>query len=279
MTANFGTSDKMFKRAMFFSLAAHTALFLIILANPSLPKPSKKGMIHYISLNMVGLPGVQGGGGGGRGGLRTDSQTTLGTTEIKKESLRDLTTLEKLQEEPKSSLRYPVDKPKKEPTPKPNKKAAITKQDAEGKKPITKGTTSTSSSTGAESGTGRGAGLTIGAGGPGFGEGTGSAFTGQIGLSNFPFTYYVQAVRDKISSNWFTSLVDPGVSGTLQAAVYFRIFRNGTISTVDIRESSGVKTFDFSAVRAVMNSAPFPPLPSEYEEEYLGVILIFEHTK
>jgi len=275
MTARQGINPKAFQRAMIFSVTAHVILFAVIIASPHLPKPSSKGVIHYIPLNFVGTPG--GGGGGGGGGER-GPKTSLGATEIKKQTLRDLTTAQKLQETPKSSLRYPVDKPKKEPKKKPDKQAVISKPEATAKTTPSKEAES-GTGAGTKSGEGQGSGLTIGAGGPGFGEGKGSGLAGQIGLSNFPYQYYLQIIRDRISSNWFTALVDPGVEGTLQTAVYFRIFRNGTISNVEVRESSNVRAFDSSAVRAIMNSAPFPPLPADYDEQYLGIILIFEHSK
>lgn len=276
MTARQAINPKAFQRAMIFSVTAHVVLFAVIISSPHLPKPSSKGVIHYIPLNFVGSPG--GGGRGGGGGAKAAPKASLAATEIKKQTLRDLTTAQKLQETPKSSLRYPVDKPKKEPKKKPDKQAVISKPDANAKTTPSKETES-GGVAGAKPGTGQGSGLTIGAGGPGFGEGTGSGLAGQIGLSNFPYQYYLQWIRDKISSNWFTSLVDPGVEGTLQTAVYFRIFRNGTISNVEVRESSSVRAFDSSAVRAIMNSAPFPPLPADYDEQYLGIILIFEHAK
>jgi len=277
MTARQAINPKAFQRAIIFSVTAHVVLFAIIVASPHFPKPSSKGLIRYIPLNFVGSPGGGRGGGGG-GGAKAAPKASLAATEIKKQTLRDLTTAQKLQETPKSSLRYPVDKPKKEPKKKPDKQAVISKPDAKAK---TAPSTETESGgvAGAKTGTGQGSGLTIGAGGPGFGEGTGSGLAGQIGLSNFPYQYYLQWIRDKISSNWFTSLVDPGVEGTLQTAVYFRIFRNGTISNVEVRESSNVTAFDSSAKRAIMNSAPFPPLPADYDEQYLGIILIFEHSK
>ncbi|MGB8951053.1 MAG: TonB C-terminal domain-containing protein [Candidatus Aminicenantales bacterium] len=263
MKITLGAENRAFKRAMIFSLTVHTALFLLILISPSLPKTSKKGMIHYIPLQFVGLPGS---GGGGRSGAKEE----LGVTELKKETLRDLTSIQKLQEEPKSSLRHPVESPKRETKIEKNKKAAIRKP-------------SESSSRNAGSadspGSGSGSGLRIGVGGPGSGEGFISGYGGQIGISNFPFTYYLQIVRDRISSNWFTSLADPGLAGNLQTTVYFRIFRSGQISDVKVMESSGVKSFDLVAVGAAMRSAPFPPLPSDYEEEYLGIYLIFEHSK
>lgn len=272
MTARQSINPKAFQRAMIYSVTAHVILFAVIIASPRLPKPSSKGVIHYIPLNFVG------GSGGGGGGRQAGSKPALGTTQIKKQTLRDLTTAQKLQETPKSALRFPVANPKKEPKKKADKQAVITKSDA-AVKPAAGKETESGAAGGAKPGSGQGSGLTIGAGGPGFGEGTGSGLAGQIGLSNFPYQYYLQIIRDRISSNWFTSLVDPGVEGTLQTAVYFRIFRNGTISNVEVRESSGVRTFDSSAVRAIMNSAPFPPLPADYGEQYLGVILIFENTK
>lgn len=272
MTAWQGINPRAFQRAMIFSVTAHVILFAVIIASPHLPKPSSKGVIHYIPLNFVGTPG--GGGGGGQRGPKT----SLGATEIKKQTLRDLTTAQKLQETPKSSLRYPVDKPKKEPKKKPDKQAVISKPETAAKTTPSKEAESRAGA-GTKSGEGPGSGLTIGAGGPGFGEGKGSGLAGQIGLSNFPYQYYLQIIRDRISSNWFTALVDPGVEGTLQTAVYFRIFRNGTISNVEVRESSNVRAFDSSAVRAIMNSSPFPPLPADYDEQYLGIILIFEHAK
>ena len=272
MTTWPGVYGKSFKKAMIFSAAVHSLLLLLIIVNPSLPKPSSKGMIHYIPLNLVGMPGGSGGGGGG--GSKAAPQTPAGAVEVKKETLRDLTPPSKLQEQPKSDLRYPVDKPKKEPKAKPEKKATITKPDTSAKTAAGE----TTAAAGGEKGPG-GSGLTIGAGGPGYGEGSGMGLAGQIGLSSFPYVYYLQAVRDKISSRWFTSLVDTGITGTFQVAVYFRIFRNGTISTVEIRESSGIRSLDMSASRAVMTAAPFPPLPPEYDEEYLGIILIFEHSR
>ncbi|OGD18147.1 MAG: hypothetical protein A2V76_03075 [Candidatus Aminicenantes bacterium RBG_16_63_14] len=86
-------------------------------------------------------------------------------------------------------------------------------------------------------------------------------------------------ISDKITANWFQSLVDPGVGGLLQTQVYFRIYRNGQISDVKIDVSSGVESFDLSARRAIEASKPFAPLPNEYDGQYLGITLVFEHAK
>jgi len=89
----------------------------------------------------------------------------------------------------------------------------------------------------------------------------------------------LNTITERVSANWFSSLVDPGISGSFQTVVYFRIQKNGQVVDVQIEQSSGVTPLDLSAVRAVKASAPFPPLPREYEEAYLGIHLIFEHTK
>jgi TonB family protein len=125
-----------------------------------------------------------------------------------------------------------------------------------------------------------GTGLRIGGGeGPGSGYGPGGPGYGAGGLANFPYTYYLNIITDRVSSNWFSSLVDPGVSGSFQTVIYFRIEKSGQIADIKIEQSSGVTPLDLSAVRAVKASAPFPPLPREYGEDYLGIHLIFEHTK
>lgn len=253
-------STKSFRSAVILSLIAHLGLFLLILASPSLPKSSKKGMIHYV--NLISLPG--GSGGGGSESVVNEVETPL----EKRETLRDLTTPQKLQEHPASSFRHPVDKPKKETKPEKEKKAVIRQpQREEASKGKSKG----------GPGSGPGAGLRIGVGkGRGLG---GSGYSSQIGLSAFPFTYYLQIIMDRVSANWFTSLVDPGVSGSFHTTVYFKIYKNGQISSVEVEESSGIRSLDLSAVRAIHSSSPFPPLPKEYDDEFLVIHLIFEHSK
>ena len=261
-----------FKIAVALSIAFHLTLLLAALFSPQLPKPSRKEMIHYV--NLISLPGGGGGGGGGSGGGEKIAETPL----PKKETLKDLTTPQKISEEPSSSLRHPVEKPEKEAKPKPEKKAAIQKQETSGEpgEPGAKGETEAGSGSGVGGG---GSGIRIGGGSGEGSEASGSSFASQIGLSNFPYTYYLQIIIDRVSSQWFTSLVDPGISGTFQATAYFKILRSGQISELKIQESSGVQSLDMSALRAIRSAAPFPPLPRDYEGEHLVIYLIFEHSK
>ncbi len=272
-------SNVAFKRAVIFSLTAHFLVFILLTLSPRLPKPKSKGMIHYV--NVISFPGGVGTPGGG-GGEEKIVETPLS----QRETLKDLTTSQKIQQEPPNSLRHPVEKPKKETKPKTDKKVSIQKSQPVMKKTQTDSSASESSEKAPGKGTGTGSGVRIGTAGSGTGDsdsgsggGSGSAFSSQIGLSNFPFTYYLQFIIDRVSGNWFTSLVDPGIAGYFQATVHFKIHKNGQVSDLKIEETSGIRSLDMSALRAIQTSAPFPPLPRAYEEEYLGIYLIFEHSK
>lgn len=256
-----------FKRAVIWSITAHVILFLFILLSPFIPKPSRRGMVHYV--NVISFPG-----GGGGGGTPAVTEAMADTEIPERETLRDLTTPQKLEQETPSTMRHPVDKPKRESKSPPKKKAVIQKP-----KRTTPSQTQ-KSAPGTAKGGGAGSGVRFGVGsGQGGGSGLGSSYSSQIGLSSFPFTYYLQIIIDRVSSNWFTSLVDPGLRGTFQTTVFFKILRTGRISGLKIEESSGVRSLDLSALRAIQSAEPFPPLPREYEDDYLGIHLIFEHSK
>lgn len=265
--------DLNFKRALVVSISFHLALFLLILLSPYFPKSPKKEMIHYV--NVISFPGGGGGDGSSGSGSRTEEKLTE-TAVPHRETLRDLTTPQKLQQESSSTLRHPVEKPKREKTPPSEKKAVIQKT----QKSPESSSSKTSEGVDSKTGSGAGTGVRIGIGsGPGGGGGFGSELSSQIGLSNFPYTYYLQTIHGKISGNWYTSQISPGVTGDFHTTVYFKIFRNGEISSLEIRERSGIRSLDLSALRAILSSAPFPPLPNDYEEDFLGIHLIFEHNK
>jgi TonB family protein len=266
-------NERMFKRAVVFSAVFHTVLFTVIAISPSMTKPVQKGMIHYVSLGGFASQGGAGGtgGSGGGGGLKAAVQPPA-----KRETLRDLAVASKVKPEVKPSMTYPVNKPRKDKKGRDEKKAVISKPQPNLQGVPADKAVATGSTTG--EGTG-GSGLRIGLGeGPG-GGGSGPGYGDQIGLSGFPYQYYLQIISDRVSSSWFTSLVDPGVSGTFFATVYFKILRNGQVTDLKVKESSGIQSLDMSAQRAIQISAPFPPLPSDYEGDYLGIHLIFEHSK
>jgi TonB family protein len=270
----------LFKKFVYISITLHVILFLLLILSPKFPSLGRKKMIHYVSLHSF-----SGGGGGGRPSSRgTAAKIQPKVIETKKEltetptpereTLRDLTTPQKLEQQSLSSLRFPVDKPKRENKPVVKKKAVIQKQDPSAKK------TADGADSGSDEGTGGGSGISLGVGsGSGGGVGFGSEFSSQIGLSNFPFNYYLDNMISRISSNWLQTQVSSGTSDELFTVVKFKIYRDGKISVVEIEQGCGIRTLDLAAVRAIQSSASFAPLPDGYEEEALIIHLRFEHIK
>ncbi len=90
---------------------------------------------------------------------------------------------------------------------------------------------------------------------------------------NFPFTYYVNRMRQKIAASW---QVPAGSEGSERSSVvYFRVHHDGSVSHVKVEKSSELFLFDQSCQRAVLEAAPMPPLPREFDDEYLGVHFSF----
>jgi protein TonB len=89
------------------------------------------------------------------------------------------------------------------------------------------------------------------------------------------FGAYADLVVKRVSEKWQTA----GLAG-LQTAplviVMFDILRDGSVRNVQIGQRSGNTTLDFSAQRAVMDAAPFPPLPPGYERNEASVELHFQ---
>jgi TonB family protein len=126
-------------------------------------------------------------------------------------------------------------------------------------------------------------GISSGSGGGGSGSGDGSGGGYGPGGSGpggfFPYAYYVDLLRSRISSSWYSSLVAPGLKGKYVAAVYFIVRRDGEISDLRLENSSGIASLDLSARRAIENAAPFAPLPPDFSSQYLVVHFEFEWEK
>jgi protein TonB len=109
-------------------------------------------------------------------------------------------------------------------------------------------------------------------GGMGFSGPSGGDFSGR-------FPWYVEAVRNRISSNWLQSTVDPSVHWAPRAVVTFDILGNGSVTNVQILRTSGNSSVDNSAVRAILGSNPLNPLPNEYRGPRVSVEFWFEFRR
>ncbi len=81
---------------------------------------------------------------------------------------------------------------------------------------------------------------------------------------DFKFPPYLAIVRGKIVRNWNPP---PGATET-KARVVFKIYRSGVVGDADLAEASGNFYFDQAAMRAILASSPFPPLPEGFYKEY-----------
>jgi len=80
----------------------------------------------------------------------------------------------------------------------------------------------------------------------------------------FKFPPYVAIVRDKIEQNWNP----PPSSKNVKVTVLFKILRSGRVEDPKLKESSGQFYFDQAAIRAILMSNPFPPLPEGFFRDY-----------
>jgi TonB family protein len=97
-----------------------------------------------------------------------------------------------------------------------------------------------------------------------------------VTVANFPHSWYIAIIKEKIYSR-FNPPSSFALGGRRIAAVAsFRITREGKPVDISLRESSGHRLFDQSALAALENSSGLPPLPKDYKEDSLDVVIRFQ---
>jgi periplasmic protein TonB len=101
----------------------------------------------------------------------------------------------------------------------------------------------------------------------GVGVGPNSTFGNQFGA-------YADLVVRRVTDKWQTN----GLAGqnVPMVVITFDIARDGSVRNPQIAQRSGNSTLDYSAIRAVTDAAPFPPLPSNYSGSSTSVELRFQ---
>ncbi len=105
--------------------------------------------------------------------------------------------------------------------------------------------------------------------------GSGGVGVGPNNVFGNRFGAYADIVAQRVTEKWQTS----GLLGLHTAPVVivtFDILRDGSIRNQQIAQHSGNSTLDYSALRAVLDAAPFPPLPPEYNRNVANVELHFQ---
>jgi TonB family protein len=85
---------------------------------------------------------------------------------------------------------------------------------------------------------------------------------------------YIGKVYKRIYSKWKTPL-----GSTFEdVVVSFTIFSKGNIDAPEISKSTGDKNLDSIAVRAIIDSVPFPELPKELNRSNLKIKIVFKYV-
>lgn len=105
--------------------------------------------------------------------------------------------------------------------------------------------------------------------------GPGSKF-GQVGVDNASFNYpsYFMRAFSKIERNWVNPV---NANQALSCKIHFLILRTGTIVEPRVKTSSGVDAYDRACMRALQTSTPLPPLPSDFQDDIIGITLEFPY--
>jgi periplasmic protein TonB len=82
---------------------------------------------------------------------------------------------------------------------------------------------------------------------------------------------YFRILRERIQSKWTypREAGDRGIGGAL--LIEFHIAKDGRLSYLEIRRSSGVEILDEYAVNAVKLAQPFPPVPDNLAKQVLAI--------
>lgn len=102
--------------------------------------------------------------------------------------------------------------------------------------------------------------------------GQGSAATAggveSMTLGGLELGWYGSAVTAALASRWLRPVLE-GEGRDLVAVVAFDIRRDGTVENARVIESSGVPSLDRSALRAVLDASPLPPVPAAWNQPLL----------
>lgn len=90
---------------------------------------------------------------------------------------------------------------------------------------------------------------------------------------------YAQSMVSRIRVNWYSimpELIKTGVKGVV--TIRFTIERNGSITDIEILNSSGIPPFDFAAKHALELASPLKPLPADFPKKSERVTAMFYYN-
>jgi len=104
-------------------------------------------------------------------------------------------------------------------------------------------------------------------------QGVGGAIT-SVGLGEMEHAWYRDSVVAALQSRWVRPVLERGEENWT-VTVAFEIVRDGSARNARVEVASGVPSLDRSALRAIADASPFPPLPSSWREPTVTAQIVF----
>jgi protein TonB len=104
-------------------------------------------------------------------------------------------------------------------------------------------------------------------------EGGGSSIAATE-VGDVRFSWYRDSVTAALYSQWRRPVL-AGLLEPVEVRVTFEILRDGSVRSLRIEQASGVASFDRTALRAVSDAVPLPPLPANWDEPTLPATYVF----
>lgn len=92
------------------------------------------------------------------------------------------------------------------------------------------------------------------------------------------YPWYVASVTKRVQDNWMQNSIDPAVRAarTAHAIVTFTIMRDGTVKNIRLSQTSGNRSMDDSAMRALYSIEKMVALPSDWRGSSVDVTFDFD---
>ncbi len=88
------------------------------------------------------------------------------------------------------------------------------------------------------------------------------------------FAPFMKKLQRDIKLNW----KPPKKNESNRVVLLFTVSKNGKVSNIKVLKSSGYKDVDKAAIKAVKDTAPFQPLPAEFEDNQVDIHFKFDYN-
>ena len=94
----------------------------------------------------------------------------------------------------------------------------------------------------------------------------------------YDITPWVKEVVDKIRNNWTLPPIDDSIA-LGEVKIFIVIGKQGNLVAMEVVKSSDFSVFDQTTIAAIRSSAPFLPLPDDFQADRLEAYLVFQFNE